>query len=318
MDQELQKIKQSATQQFTNSLEACLTKLKQDIQEQQNKLSQEQMAFEEEKKIIKSTIKSKVSLDVGGRRYASSQETLTKYPDSMLGAMFSGRHQLVPQEDGSYFIDRDGKYFGEILNFLRDGTIVVPRDPEKREKILIEARYYLLSKLEELLLQTSNEKPVQAKIEALTYQSWARTGYLFSVHAKKDVTLTSLSFISREPGTHKINLFWKQGMFSGFESSKASWNSLCNEKAINFARHTPTLCIDGLNISILNNQCVSFCVHNLDSGAGGIVSGGDHVHESSVASDSLMVKSGPSVVGIFGGVESYQCGFLGVLNPKFQ
>ena len=40
----------------------------------------------------------------------------------MLAAMFSGRHELDTDSEGRYFIDRDGKYFKYILNFLRDGN----------------------------------------------------------------------------------------------------------------------------------------------------------------------------------------------------
>ena len=40
----------------------------------------------------------------------------------MLAAMFSGRHELDTDSEGRYFIDRDGTYFKEILNYLRDST----------------------------------------------------------------------------------------------------------------------------------------------------------------------------------------------------
>ena len=39
----------------------------------------------------------------------------------MLAVMFSGRHSLVREADGSFFLDRDGTHFRYILNFLRDG-----------------------------------------------------------------------------------------------------------------------------------------------------------------------------------------------------
>eukprot|EP01032_Pedospumella_encystans_P002909 gene2909-3424_t len=37
----------------------------------------------------------------------------------MIGAMFSGRHALIVDNEGYYFIDRDGTHFRYILNFLR-------------------------------------------------------------------------------------------------------------------------------------------------------------------------------------------------------
>ncbi len=38
---------------------------------------------------------SRVKLDIGGHIYTTSVLTLTKDSDSMLAAMFSGRHSLV-------------------------------------------------------------------------------------------------------------------------------------------------------------------------------------------------------------------------------
>ena len=63
---------------------------------------------------------NKICLDVGGHKFTTSRQTLTSVPDTYLSAMFSGRFALAPDADSSYFIDRDGKHFGHVLNFLRD------------------------------------------------------------------------------------------------------------------------------------------------------------------------------------------------------
>jgi hypothetical protein len=60
-----------------------------------------------------------VKLDVGGVRVTTSLTTLCRFPDTMIGCMFSGRHTLPQGEDGYFFIDRDGTHFRHILNFLR-------------------------------------------------------------------------------------------------------------------------------------------------------------------------------------------------------
>ena len=60
----------------------------------------------------------------------------------MLHAMFSGRFDTKPSEDGSYFIDRDGTHFRYILNYLRTGQLIVPEDEIVRKELLAEAEFY--------------------------------------------------------------------------------------------------------------------------------------------------------------------------------
>lgn len=54
------------------------------------------------------TIPSVVDLNVGGERMTTLLSTLMKDQDSMLAAMFSGRHVIVEDKEGSFFIDCDG------------------------------------------------------------------------------------------------------------------------------------------------------------------------------------------------------------------
>jgi len=70
---------------------------------------------------------------VGGRHFDTTLTTLLKYEDSMLAAMFSGRHLVVKDEEGRYFIERDGANFGHILNFLRDSSRLPPLDKVRQD-----------------------------------------------------------------------------------------------------------------------------------------------------------------------------------------
>ena len=67
---------------------------------------------------------------------------ITFDPGSRLHAMFSGRFDTKPSEDGSYFIDRDGTHFRYILNYLRTGQLIVPKDEIIRVELLAEAEFY--------------------------------------------------------------------------------------------------------------------------------------------------------------------------------
>ncbi|KAG2374276.1 hypothetical protein C9374_010846 [Naegleria lovaniensis] len=99
--------------------------------------------------------------NVGGRSFAVLKETLTQriknfsrerddqdeyYEPHMLSIIASGMHTLTLDKDGSIFIDRDGKYFGYILNYLRCAGMIhnfsMPQDKHAVECIYLEARYY--------------------------------------------------------------------------------------------------------------------------------------------------------------------------------
>ena len=102
-----------------------------------------------------------VKLNVGGQFFSTSLQTLTKDPGSMLHAMFSGRFDTKPAEDGSYFIDRDGTHFRYILNYLRTGKLVAPPDPTVREELEVEAEFY---QIRGLLDELHPELVVEAEV----------------------------------------------------------------------------------------------------------------------------------------------------------
>ncbi len=81
----------------------------------------ERTAWEAEKASVADIQKFKpvVKVNVGGTKFTTSLTTLCRFPDTMIGAMYSGRHELVQDDEGFHFIDRDGTHFRYILNFLR-------------------------------------------------------------------------------------------------------------------------------------------------------------------------------------------------------
>lgn len=78
--------------------------------------------------------------------------TLTRVPDTMFTAMFSGRHPLQSDTQGYHFIDRDGTYFQHILNYFRDGdSTYLPSDKDTLESLLREANFYNIPSLLEVI-----------------------------------------------------------------------------------------------------------------------------------------------------------------------
>ena len=108
-----------------------------------------------------------VELNVGGTLIATSLKKLTSFPDSTLGQMFSGRHDLPKDKNGAYFIDRDPRPFLVGLNFLRSptkyNTVAIM---DKELKMLVEIEADLFGLKEEMLL---SQPFVPAAPEAVIY-----------------------------------------------------------------------------------------------------------------------------------------------------
>src|SRR5690554_2629538 len=56
--------------------------------------------------------------------------------------MFSGRHPIKTNEEGRVFIDRNGQFFNYILNFLRNGEWILPKDSLQLEMIKREISFF--------------------------------------------------------------------------------------------------------------------------------------------------------------------------------
>ncbi len=76
-----------------------------------------------------------VKLNIGGVKYITTQETLCKYGKNYFSYLLSESYSTVTDEKstlskifkiGYIFIDRDGKYFEPILEYLRTGEFLQP------------------------------------------------------------------------------------------------------------------------------------------------------------------------------------------------
>lgn len=107
------------------------------------------------------TLPSIIDINVGGHVYTTSLASLTRYPDSMLGVMFSGRRPVAKDSRGCFFIDRDGPMFRYVLNFLRSSKLNLPESFQEFDQLIEEADFYQIDPLIEALRKVkSSQRPV--------------------------------------------------------------------------------------------------------------------------------------------------------------
>eukprot|EP01124_Arcella_intermedia_P020854 TRINITY_DN2840_c0_g1_i3.p1 TRINITY_DN2840_c0_g1~~TRINITY_DN2840_c0_g1_i3.p1 ORF type:complete len:278 (-),score=62.68 TRINITY_DN2840_c0_g1_i3:246-1079(-) len=142
-----------------------------------------------------------IELNVGGQYYCTSIETLRRFPQSMLGLMFSGRYPTAKDMDGKYFIDRDGPAFGVILNFLRTDRVFL--GTVEPSLVYAEAEYYRLPLVPEwevdvevqtqIPLDLEGEKSIVSLLRKATLSPW----YAFAQQTIHDNMPKLVSVLSR-------------------------------------------------------------------------------------------------------------------------
>lgn len=153
---------------------------------------------EQEHTNLAQSIPRVIAINVGGYYFETKLSTLTKDKDSMLAAMFSGRHELDTDSEGRYFIDRDGTYFKEILNYLRDSTQLPNAD--RALEVYKEAQFYQIQGLIDTLDRFSNvfaHKLEEAKKSKLgsDFEKWQQQ-IITCAQNKSLQNLTSTSKVS--------------------------------------------------------------------------------------------------------------------------
>jgi hypothetical protein len=69
-------------------------------------------------KLSTSFNKNKIKLNVGGKIFTTTLNTLTTEKNTFFNSMFSEQFKPQPDEDGEFFIDRNPEYFHLILDYL--------------------------------------------------------------------------------------------------------------------------------------------------------------------------------------------------------
>jgi hypothetical protein len=93
-----------------------------------------------------------VKLNVGGIVYVTTRTTLTSIPNTIFEGMFSGKFLVKPEEDGTYFLDRDGTHYRYIINYLRDRDLdLIPCDHVIIQELIPEASFLGLHELTDYL-----------------------------------------------------------------------------------------------------------------------------------------------------------------------
>ena len=160
-----------------------------------------------EKLKVNSESLTSVKLNVGGHHFTTSLQTLTKDPNSMLAAMFSGKFEMKPHEDGTFFIDRDGTHFRFILNYLRTGKLTLPDGAKFLKELTEEAEFYQIRGiLDKLKLMTESLTSVKLNVgghhfttslQTLTKDPNSRLAAMFSGEHDENSTI----FLDRD-GKH--------------------------------------------------------------------------------------------------------------------
>jgi hypothetical protein len=110
-----------------------------------------------------------ITFNIGGYIYSTRRSTIKENVDSqsLLSLIIKNQTKIEFDDNGRYFIDRDGKYFCYILNYFREKKIILPENSDELRQLLSEAKFYqidrLINEIENYLNRT-NEKNKQFQI----------------------------------------------------------------------------------------------------------------------------------------------------------
>lgn len=195
-----------------------------------------------------------ITVEVGGDKFHTQIETLVKYKESifpdLIRALQTQRHTSPPRhgdqhsKQSNIFIDRDGKHFKLILNFMRQGEEVMKGaalknvDETTLYDMLCEVHYYKLRDLERLL----ERRMVEFK-KVLTLDILAKAGYFTSKFQVPAANVTVKLKTSKKLAIKDCNLsgivfdqilFDEEASFEGCVMTRASFQRCVFHSVVSF------------------------------------------------------------------------------------
>ncbi|KAG7166864.1 BTB/POZ domain-containing protein KCTD9-like [Homarus americanus] len=175
-----------------------------------------------------------VTLNVGGQIFTTTRATLvTKEPNSMLAKMFNCEDSsLLPSNrdaHGAYLIDRSYTYFEPLLNFLRNGTLIL--DPGiNPEGVLEEARFFGMESAVPVLEALITSREETQELEPLTRRHVVEA--LITTHHRDELRFQGINLRGADLSKLDLrNINFKFADLSGCNLAGANMNGCCLERA---------------------------------------------------------------------------------------
>lgn len=83
-----------------------------------------------------------IKLNVGGKKFVTTKALLTNIPNTKLEKIITGRYPLMFDHKKRIFIDRNGEFFGYVLDCLREGKVDLPPIGPLRKRIEAELTFF--------------------------------------------------------------------------------------------------------------------------------------------------------------------------------
>jgi hypothetical protein len=172
-----------------------------------------------------------LDLNVGGVIYTTTRTTLTKQKGTLLCSLSSGRYNIMRDEQGRYFIDRDGHIFRYILNFLRSGYI---GDLSRKELMLLrpEAEFYSIRPLL-TIIDNKLKEHFNSQFAVLRYNENSNVNHLSWQGKTEPCKLTKTLNLYKcidEVLTEVDNRGWELLQMSGDGWSEGGWMYVFRKK----------------------------------------------------------------------------------------
>jgi len=145
-----------------------------------------------------------ICLNVGGRKFETTRQTLLHDKGSMLAKMFDPESSLPPgvMRDGAYFLDRDPESFSGVLSFLRTGQLLPSCCGVSLEAIRAEAAFFGIRSLEESV----DAKMREDKDKESGRETDGSQGDEFHINVGGEVFVTTRETLCKYSGSRLANI----------------------------------------------------------------------------------------------------------------